>query len=116
MGKRPFLSDLRYLALKHYLKTSKVDINKYNSISQELTVIGTSSSVLTLPEGATNFIIFHQTDDAKLYFGDSSVTTTDYPYLEKNDSISLALIYSPEIYCISDTAGVNVFVVSEVRE
>lgn len=87
-----------------------------NTLSQEITTVGTSSVALTFPIGATSFSIFHQHATAKVYFGDSDVSTSGYPYLEQNDSLSLDVKDSIELYAISDTAGVEVFILGEVKE
>jgi len=87
-----------------------------NLLAQEITTVGTSSVALTFPEGTTSFTLFHQHDTAKLYFGDSSVSSSGYPYLEKNDSLSLEVKDTIELFAISDTASTEVFILGEVKE
>ena len=87
-----------------------------NALNQELNTIGTTAKELVFPTGGTTFILFHQHDTAKLYFGDSSVSSSGYPFLEKNDSLSLEVKETIELYAIADTAGVEVFTLGEVKE
>ena len=68
-----------------------------NALSQELTTVGTSAVVLVFPAGATSFTLFHQHATAKLYFGDSSVSSSGYPYLEQNDCLTLNVKDSIEL-------------------
>jgi hypothetical protein len=88
-----------------------------NALAQENTSVGTDSVALTFPAGAINFIVFHQHATAKVYFGDVDVeASTSYPYLENGDTLALDVKDTIDLYAISDTAGVTVFVIGEVKE
>jgi hypothetical protein len=88
----------------------------HNTFNFVKTTISTSADKIVFPESGTEFTIVHKTSGATLYIKkDNTVSTADFPLLE-NDPLILRGKPTFEIYGISGSGSIDVFVFTTVKE
>lgn len=78
------------------------------------TSVGTTAVQIDVPENATEYTIFHQSEDGIVFWGDEDVDNT-YPKLNNGEVIEVTGKNDFEIYGITSTGTITVYVVVTSR-
>lgn len=98
---------------KTVIRTIDYDETK-NSFEAITTSVTTSATEIEMPEDTQTYQVFHQTEDAVLYVrGDNTVSSSDIK-LEYGDHIEISGTKDFELWMISASGSVDVFVAATV--
>lgn len=102
-----------------YVRVWSPDVSTKTTIDTTTTTITTSITQIETPVGATNFSVWHETEGAILYIGDSDVATSNNLGLHPNDVLEVSEMGSSddnELYAIAASGTALIYVAGAINQ